>query len=132
MIEDPRTDQIGPLRRLGQALSWLAGLVLLLLGASCLTTRTELGFMIVGWGATLAGGLLLPPISGWARSRIELLRPIWAPPSLSIGLFLVTAVSGSILAASEQPAPPAPVPAPSPPQSDQREKPRVPGAQAPW
>lgn len=93
-------EKAGPGRQIVRVLSWIIGVLLILLGLVALTTPG--GPPLMGPGFVVAGLIVLPPIVGMIRRKAVFYKPIWVPPLVSFGIVVVGSIVGATAGLPDQ------------------------------
>lgn len=98
--------KVGHGRQAVRVLSWIIGVLLILMGVGGALATPNAGSVIMGLGLIAAGVVVLPPVVRRVRERASFTKPMWVPPLASFGLVFATMiVSSPMLAAADAASP---------------------------
>lgn len=87
-------------------LSWVIGVLLILIGLAGLAGDRSVGSLFLSFGMLTSGVLVIPPIVRIIRDRAAFYRPVWVPPMAAFSVvFLSMIVGAPMLAASDAASP---------------------------
>lgn len=86
-------EKVGFGRQVVRVVSWIIGVLLILLGMVTFTTTG--GPPLMGTGLVVAGLIVLPPIVGMIRRKAVFYKAVWVPPLVSFGVVLVGSIVGA-------------------------------------
>jgi hypothetical protein len=90
-------EKVGLGRQVARVLSWIIGVLLILVGLAGSLSDPTGGSPVLGVGLALAGGVVLPPVVGLIRSKATFYRPMWVPPVASFAVAFVAAMVGAAI-----------------------------------
>lgn len=88
-------EKVGPGRQVVRVVSWIIGVLLILIGLVGAFSDPSGGSPVLGIGLALAGLIVLPPVVGLIRQRAGFYRPMWVPPVASFAVAFVLAMVGA-------------------------------------
>ncbi len=103
-------ENVGAGRQVVRVLSWVAGVIILLVGLLLALGGTVSGLsgggltMALGW--VVAGLVVLPPIVTMIRSRVSFFAPMWVPPLVAVASIIVCMIVAAPMMAVEVAATP--------------------------